>query len=153
MNKLALITSAVPLVLCGCVSLPTETQNIAAATQLNGVQLVSAHQAHAICVEYGAAPGTRMFYDCMKQQTEASEYQVALANCKSDSYGRQAKVECLRSGSGLFGLRSCLTTKEQVCENNARLSYLPDSTALKIDATEHQYTHTYKHTDGGSGNE
>lgn len=154
MNKIKLIISAAPLVvLCGCVSPPTTSQNVTAATQLNGVQLVAAQQAHAICEEYGAAPGTRMFYNCMKEQTEAAEYQVALANCKSDSYGRRAKLECLRGGSGLIGLRTCLTTKEQVCENSARLAYRPDSNALKIEAPEHQYAHRYAHTDGGPGDE
>lgn len=145
MMRMALALAATALVSTGCTALPSRNQNISAATKLNGIQLASAQQAHAVCAEYGAAPGTRMFYDCMKNQTGAAEYQVALANCKTDQYSRRTKLECLRSGSGLFGLRSCLRTKEQTCESNARLSYLPDSSALKIETTDHEYLHTYNH--------
>lgn len=150
MIKWASALVAVALVSAGCTVLPSKSQNISEATKLNSIQLVSAQQAHAVCTEYGAAPGTRMFYDCMKDQAGAAEYQVALANCKADQYSRQVKLECLRGGSGLFGLRSCLRTKEQTCETNARLSYLPDSAALKIETTDHEYLHTYNHAYSGT---
>lgn len=145
MKKLATLLSAVAVLLSACVALPTRDQNISDAQNLNNIQTASASQARKVCVEYGAAPGTRMFFDCMKQQTAAAEYQVALANCQSESYSRQDKLECLRGGSGIFRLRSCLTQREQECEANARLAYLPDANAKKFDISSHQYTHIYQH--------
>lgn len=132
--------------LSGCTPLPTAEQNISAANNINSIQTVSAQQAHKVCEQFGAPPGTRMFYNCMKEQTESAEYNVAIANCKSDSYSRQARLECLRGGSGIFGLHSCLQQKERECEKSAKLSYLPDSSALKIENSDHQYIHSYNHT-------
>ena len=151
MKKLALFLTAAATILSGCVALPTRKQNISAAQNLNSVETTAVSQARKVCAEYGAAPGTRMFFNCMKQQTAAAEYQVALANCQSDSYSWTDKQECLRGGSGFIGLRSCLTRREQECETNARLAYLPDASAEKFDISSHQYTHIYAHTSPGGG--
>ena len=153
MKKLASVLAAAALILSGCAALPSRNRNISEAQKLNSVQAASAQQARKVCVEYGAIPGTRMFYDCMQQQTAAAEYQVALANCQSDSYSWTDKRECLRSGSGIGGLRSCLAQKEKECEANARLAYLPDANAKKFEISNHQYTHVYEHpSPGGSSN-
>ena len=153
MKKLALLLTAVATILSGCVALPTRNQNISAAQNLNTVQMTAASQARKVCAEYGAAPGTRMFFNCMKQQTAAAEYQVALANCRSESYSWTDKRECLRGGSGIIGLGSCLTQREQECEANARLAYLPDANANNYNISSHQYTHIYEHdSPGGGGN-
>lgn len=150
MIKILPILTLAILAIAGCTPLPTTQQNISAASQINNKQAVSAQQAHEVCEQFGAAPGTRMFYNCMKEQTEASEYNVALANCKSDGYSRQAKLECLRGGSGIFGMHSCLQYKVRECERAARLSYLPDSNAIRIEGSDHQYIHSYSHTHNGS---
>lgn len=138
--------------LAGCMAPPTQQENIQQAQQLNAQQVTAAEQAHETCVQFGAQPGTRMFYNCMKEQTEAAQYRVALAACKSEGYSRQSRLECIRGGAGLFGMRSCLAHKEQECEKSAQLAYLPDSTAQKIERYNHNYDHTYSHTYGPSPN-
>lgn len=119
---------------------------------MNVSQVGAAEQAHAMCVQFGVQPGTRMFYNCMKEQTEAAEYNIAMAACKSEGYSRQAHRECVISGVGLFGLRECLAKKETECEKNARLAYLPDSNATKVMNYDHSYEHTYTHTYAPSAN-
>lgn len=86
-----------------------------------------------------------MFYNCMKEQTAAAEYNLAVSRCASDEYSRKAKAECLQGGSGFSGLRSCLQAKERTCEQNAKMTYIPDADAVKIDTSNHQYIHTYQH--------
>ena len=125
---------------------PSQQKNIQQAEQMNTHQVEAARQAHAMCVEFGAQPGTRMFYNCMKEQTEAAEYNLAVASCKSEGYSRQARLECLRSGAGLLGMRGCLANKEADCEKSARLAYLPDSNAQKVEQYDHSYNHSYTHT-------
>ena len=133
--------------LSGCmVPPPSREQNLQQAEQMNATQVDAAAQARALCVQFGAQPGTRMFYNCMKEQTEAAEYNIALASCQSEGYSRQSRIECLRSGAGLFGMRGCLAHKEDECERNARLAYLPDSNAKKVEEFDHSYSHSYSHT-------
>ncbi|MHB1669225.1 hypothetical protein [Thiomonas sp.] len=132
--------------LAGCAMrpVPSTEQNISTAEQVNTTQITAAEQARQVCLQFGAKPGSRMFYTCMKEQTEAAQYNIALAACKSSGYSHEAKRECLEGGSGLFGLRGCLQKKEQDCEANAKLAYLPDSNVQKIEQSNHQYIHTYK---------
>ena len=138
---------ALAVTLAGCMAPPpSQQENIQQAEQMNANQIDAAKQAHSMCIEFGAKPGTRMFYDCMKEQTEAAEYNIAVASCKSQGYSRQARRECLRSGAGLFGLRGCLAKKEDDCEKSARLAYLPDSNAQKVEQYYHGYEHSYTHT-------
>jgi hypothetical protein len=129
---------------CAIQPVPTMEQNISTAESVNNTQITSAEQARQVCLQFGAKPGSRMFYTCMKEQTEAAQYNIALAACKSSGYSLEAKRECLRGGVGLFGLRGCLQKKEQDCEANAKLAYLPDSNAQKLEMFDHQYIHTYK---------
>jgi len=149
MNKIQFMLIPLGMIaVSGCSQVPTTEQNISAASSLNSMQVVSAQQARSVCAQFGATPGTRMFYNCMKEQTEAAEFNIALANCRSDSYSRKAKKECISGGSGFFGLHACLQSKEKECERNAKLSYLPDANSLKIENSEHQYVHTYSHSYG-----
>lgn len=134
---------------CAIQPLPSTEQNISNAQGINNTQITSAEQARQVCLQFGAKPGSRMFYDCMKEQTEAAQYNIAIAACRSSGYSHQTKLECLRGGSGLFGLHGCLQKKEQECEANARLAYLPDSNAKKFEMYNHQYIHTY--TNGADG--
>lgn len=134
---------------CAVQSVPNMEQNISTAESVNNTQITSAEQARQVCLQFGAKPGSRMFYTCMREQTEAAQYNIALAACKSSGYSHEAKRECLRGGSGLFGLRGCLQKKEQDCEANAKLAYLPDSNAKKLEMFDHQYIHAY--TNGADG--
>ena len=68
---------ALAVTLSGCMAPPpSQQENIQQAEKMNANQIDAAKQAHSMCIEFGAKPGTRMFYDCMKEQTEAAEYNM-----------------------------------------------------------------------------
>lgn len=118
-----------------------------------GVTSVAA-SAHATCLEYGAQPGTRMFYRCMKSQMRDHEYNQATSNCTSPQEQLLFQRRCYQTiaigGPDFFQrIDNCKTILTNQCESQASGEYLHRNNALRIEESQHIYNHQYTHNYGG----
>lgn len=109
--------------------------------------LMSQH-AHQICLQYGAKPGTRLFYRCMKSQMRKNQYNNAKSNCSSPKDQLSIANQCNQSafvGSPNYwqSVADCKIKLTMQCEHQASNEYLNRNDAKKFNLTVHDYNHNY----------
>ncbi len=115
-------------------------------------QNTAATSAHATCLEYGAKPGTRLFYRCMKSQMRHEEYSHAVSSCTGPGMQLKIQVRCdqyFSVGSPDYWQQvgNCKREQTAKCENQAAKEYL--HRAYKSDESIHIYNHVYNHDYNG----
>ncbi|WP_346380622.1 hypothetical protein [Acidithiobacillus sp.] len=107
-------------------------------------------QARAVCEEYGAQPGTRMFYDCMRSQVRKSQYNQAASNCGSPMAKVHYQITCDNEAAPYLGsmdyynvIARCESNLENQCAQAASSEYLHRNDAAKFDIRLHTYNHSY----------
>lgn len=107
-----------------------------------------AQKAHQTCVEYGATPGSRTFYSCMKSQMRKEKYNQAVSNCTGYSSQDSINSQCSQDiaiGSPNYwqNLANCKSNLVARCERQASNEYLHRNNAQKYDLNIHDYNHSY----------
>lgn len=111
-------------------------------------QMQMAQQAHRICLEYGATPGTGPFYRCMKSQMRRDQYNQSTSHCTGPGMQLNIGNQCDQSvaiGSPNYwqqidACKQQLTTR---CERQASGEYLHRNNAQRIEIYNHNYNHNY----------
>ncbi|MHB1266162.1 MAG: hypothetical protein ACYCY2_01005 [Acidithiobacillus ferriphilus] len=134
-----IIFTVATVALSGCIHPhinPPETQDQMAA------------DAHATCLEYGAQPGTRMFYRCMKSQMRKEQYNESTSNCTAFGGAEQRSIalQCdqdISVGSSDYfqQIANCKANLTRQCEQQASNEYLHRNNAQKYDLNIHDYNH------------
>ncbi|MBU2838371.1 hypothetical protein HF670_02065 [Acidithiobacillus thiooxidans] len=107
-----------------------------------------AQKAHKICLEYGAKPGTRLFYRCMKSQMRKEQYNNASSDCTGPQEQLNIQVQCDQSaviGSANYWQQvdNCKSNLVARCERQASNEYLHRNNAQKYNLNIHDYNHNY----------
>ncbi|MDX5933829.1 hypothetical protein [Acidithiobacillus thiooxidans] len=103
-----------------------------------------AQQAHQTCLEYGAKPGTRLFYRCMKSQMRKEQYNHANNDCVNDqSIQSQCDMAIIGKPDPFQAFANCKSDLVARCERQASNEYLHRNNAQKYDLNIHDYNHNY----------
>ena len=107
-----------------------------------------AQHAHEICLQYGARPGTRLFYRCMKSQMRKERYNIANSDCSGPQKQLNIQNQCDQSvaiGSTNYWQQvdNCKSNLTADCERQASNEYLHRNNAQKYDLNIHDYNHNY----------
>ena len=102
-------------------------------------------QARSTCEEYGAKPGTRMFYSCMRSQVRKDQYNQTANTCQNNfqisESCQQEAAPYISSLNYMSIIAQCKNRLIARCQKNASAEYLHRNNAAKLNVRIHDYNH------------